>query len=1532
MELFQSFAISLVANNIPTIKDAVSFFGKNTTLDKELERCYQKALKKWCKNDGIRKSMSMRLFRSLGELKDYLQREEHIEERELIDLWADELRNNQICYEFIIEQKMDAVFDEFHNNNAILQRLDEKTNEILSKISQPEIVKPKKGLTKHKRVDGYIRRYCTDEQDGNDYFRYLLKNQDRYTLADYVTSEVIKGKNKFIVYSGAQTGKTTELRNLCWELQQSGLFAPVSYEVKSSYDIKQDEIPTERWLEGREVVVVIDALDEINGKEREDLLKTINSYAHDNPDIKMVLSCRSNYRREDQLGAFYELYIESMSYEDIKVHINHEIGGNNTLWPMIVEQGLADIAKQPFFLNVLIDSYRENKSLPKDRSGIYKLFIEKSYKQEKKKKGTLSAYSANSEEVMAMLERVAVAMSLMNRQMLTETEFTMCLDGEQQKTAECKRYPVIKINPDDDTYSFEHNAFREWLTANYLYKKGLEKTKQLSSLPNGRIKPEWYNIIMLWMGMYGLDETDKIKENIEWMKLACMDLIIYADSSSLDPKSRDQIFISILQEYKNLGIRMSNILSDDYKDMLQFGQSETTVDFIAEELKNAPNGSAYYADLMCMCYFLNWTILEKSSEKVFNKLLSVLDDITRRNLKEKPTGDLQYLYLGNQFFYKETYVKRYFEIFKNSENYDAIKVMISLIHRTGMVDDYVDYILDKEHYVCDQHKGNTTHVVSRDEIYAALATTERADGIEKILNHEFKNYLYYYDSEWSRYKDMIESLLRNAARQIKKGGTQTFLTAVESSYLRTFPDLYHHTHEHQDVLMVYREFYKNTGIVANEKALYEKESRALLGDFDSKDDIKKLVLKTGLWITKEDIDTYYSDLDPNNGEDRGWAYNFNRSPYLEMASYAQQKYKDFFPEAVYEKKSRLRQKSHFDSVADYDIFKQQVLDLLDRSETETRDGLKKVLKADEENPWNSYVYQFYSNYMYRDGTFSRDDIVRAIKDKKVYDTFFMMVVRNTMHMTFQLGLVDESAKKRMSETAKSIVEDMGKGYRCEWEFEEIALKLMLEGWFTVDEDTLIELISVSEVSVSRDCGRGFNEGYTLFEYIEEKVEPCRLGQRIVVLLRDMERWKDSSTGVRMAEYVIKHRLSEGYQTVFEYITNGCRGDEYLAEEMLKARIMVDEIKAATDKMAVTLQLVVCNSICRELGDERWVKGKLEPRIESYEEYEQKQALRILFSIGSVDALAYIVEHYELLDDYRDYNFNYSDVNAATLLAQVLDICHQNRYNNDFTNTSIISSLEKIAVVNEESLHEVKRVIRGLISKDGFYKYLNRYLIQFENKYYESHSPMISIEQVIDMMNQAFMEGTKDNKDEEVKPVYISYSWEKNSDNIVNHFCCVLDHYGIDYKRDKKDCHYTDNIKDFMDSIGNGDIIVVVFSRQYMLSRNCMYELSKINQQENWKDKILPVVVDDSIRDRSFYIELVKHWKSEKNTLEKNIEELKEIDENCAAPIEEELREANDIFNFLPELKRYVDWVNAESLNNLSSTNFKVLIDKIKGIK
>lgn len=1511
MELIIGFIISYIANNIPTIRDLID---KDKSLEDELEKCYQKALKKWCKNDGIRKSMSYRMFNSISDLQKYLNRKDHINEGELVKLWAEELRNNDKCYHFILETKIDILSDGI--------------NEILAIIKQESKQTIKRGLIEHSQVKGYIRRYCTDEQDANDFLRYLLDNHERLTLADYVTGGVIADENKFILYSGAQTGKTTELKNLCWELQESGLYLPVSYEVKSSYDLKQDEMPRERWIEGKEVVVVIDALDETNGREREALLTTINSYAHDNPQMKMVLSCRSNYRRNDQLSAFHDLYIDSLNYEDVRLHINNELGERNVLWQLIVEQNLTEFAKQPFFLNVLIDAYRNQKALPKEKTGLYRLFVEKSYHQEKNEKATLTDYSESTDELMLLLERVAVAMSLMNKQTLNDNEFKKCLDDESKKIEECKRCKIIKH--ENETYFFEHNAFREWLTACYLYKEGLGKAKQLATLPNGRIKPEWYNIIMLWTSMYSKGETNKICENIDWLKLASIDLIVYSDREAIKKETREDIFISIMEEYKTLGIRMSNILTDDYKDLLSFGQTEKTVGYITEELEKAEPGTLFYADLMCMCYFLNWTLLENESKDMFNRLLNVLDNISIRNLMEKPTGDLQYLYLGNKFFYEKKYVSRYFDLFKASTNYDAIKVMISLINRSELVDDYVDYILEKEAFVQNQHEGNTTHVVSRDEIYIALSSARTEDNIIKILQHEFKHYLYYYDNEWKCYQNMMESLLQKSVRLIKNGGSDRLVKAIEESYLRTFPDQYHHTSEHQTLLEIYRNYYRGADCIGKIKDEFEQKTKAFFaGNEDKRKELEILYSKTGLWLTTEDIDRYYEHFDPHNEIDRAFAGWFNECPYLELSAYATEKYNSFFPEYESTIKNKERQQNQFKELEDYQVFQERVLELLDRTETNNSKDLRRTLKDDGERPWNNYPYQFYCHYTDRDGCYSRDEIVKAIKDKDVYDAFFMKMVGHVERMTMQSYLIGDECKKRQIKTAKKIVEGIGAGKTIDMEYKEIALQLMMDGHFTVDEDVLENLLPYSHVNTTKQSSKGFNETYTLFEYLEEHLGVAKLGSKLVGMLRDKERWKNSPELGKFADYIVWNRIENGYLVLFDYITGSCRFDEYIAEQMLKSGIMVDEIKAASDQMDTPDQLAIYAVVSRDLGDDGWVKSKLESRYQSFEGYHLVMALRILLSIGSLDALDYIVAHSEILSDEREFNFNYTDVNAANLLVRVLEICHINKYNHDYQNTSVINSLGNIAIQSEENLNEAKRVIRELMGKDQYFKYLNRYIIQFENKYYESHTPVRSIEQVIDMIDNDMPAEDQNENDMSKCPVYVSYNWERNSDHVVNHLCTVFDLRGIVYKRDKKDCHYMDNVKAFMNAIRNGEIIVVVLSRAYMLSKNCMFELCGILERKDGRDKILPVVVDDSIRDSRFYIDMVKHWKAQKEKKAEEVDELMGIDPAMVGPLKREKEEIDAIYGLLLEIKDYIDWVNAESLDNLSFTNFQALIDKIR---
>ena len=152
---------------------------------------------------------------------------------------------------------------------------------------------------------------------------------------------------------------------------------------------------------------------------------------------------------------------------------------------------------------------------------------------------------------------------------------------------------------------------------------------------------------------------------------------------------------------------------------------------------------------------------------------------------------------------------------------------------------------------------------------------------------------------------------------------------------------------------------------------------------------------------------------------------------------------------------------------------------------------------------------------------------------------------------------------------------------------------------------------------------------------------------------------------------------------------------------------------------------------------------------------------------------------------------------------------------------------------------------------------------------------------------------------------------------------------IPFKRDKKDCHYLDNIKSFMDTIRNGKTVIVVFSRPYLKSKNCMYELSGIMEDTSYIERILPVVVDDGIREPMFYADLAEYWKGQRDSQYELVERLRAIDPVLAGPEEDNLKEIEAIYSFLPVIKRYIDWTNVENLDYMSATRFSTILRKIR---
>lgn len=176
-----------------------------------------------------------------------------------------------------------------------------------------------------------------------------------------------------------------------------------------------------------------------------------------------------------------------------------------------------------------------------------------------------------------------------------------------------------------------------------------------------------------------------------------------------------------------------------------------------------------------------------------------------------------------------------------------------------------------------------------------------------------------------------------------------------------------------------------------------------------------------------------------------------------------------------------------------------------------------------------------------------------------------------------------------------------------------------------------------------------------------------------------------------------------------------------------------------------------------------------------------------------------------------------------------------------------------------------------------------------------------------------------------KKIFISYAWkdEDTVDTIDNAFKSV----GITLIRDKRDLNYCQNIKDFMKTIRNADYALMIISNSYLKSKNCMYEVLEFVKDENYKDKILPVLLEDcnDIFDIKGQSEYIKFWQEEYN---KNKEHLSEIDLLNSPSLINELKIIDNISKNIGEFLSTISNMKLISLQNLQEQNYKPILNRI----
>ena len=128
-----------------------------------------------------------------------------------------------------------------------------------------------------------------------------------------------------------------------------------------------------------------------------------------------------------------------------------------------------------------------------------------------------------------------------------------------------------------------------------------------------------------------------------------------------------------------------------------------------------------------------------------------------------------------------------------------------------------------------------------------------------------------------------------------------------------------------------------------------------------------------------------------------------------------------------------------------------------------------------------------------------------------------------------------------------------------------------------------------------------------------------------------------------------------------------------------------------------------------------------------------------------------------------------------------------------------------------------------------------------------------------------------------KVVYISYKCSDGTDAgrereaFVDRLDASLQTAGYDIRRDKRDIGYKDSILKFMDELGDGHCIVVVLSDDYLRSEFCMYELSQIYLNHDFRERICPVLVSDfhGLKRRE-QDEYVRYWVNERDEAQQDV--------------------------------------------------------------
>jgi predicted NACHT family NTPase len=1198
-------------------------------------------------------------------------------------------------------------------------------------LTSMKIPAPKK---KYPKVPNYLPRKVSSTKGYSSVGFSFLRSELSQDILN-----IIEQRNRIVLLSDAGVGKTTELKRISWHFSKDDSpFHPFFVSLNKYVNENISELLEPHWSEIPEsqLLIILDGLDEIESKNRNDSIRRIESFSEQYPSSKIVISCRTNFYKSEKkhepgtLSGFSSYVLLNLDDTEVEKYIQTRLGQQSrTFKETIFNNQLQAFLKIPFYLVRLVELFRAKpRQLPESKAEIFEQLLNARIKLDVEHFRTTIELNENRKTIIETLERLALGMEILGRNYITNDEYQKLIPDKSLRTL-IKHCTVWTKNEGDTvTWQFEHNNFQEYLAARVLSHKSFQIMKDFISF-----KPDYRKVIPSWINTLSfLLSISDDRDLFRWILENEPELAVKFEPDKIEIATRIRIFKEIFNDYKAKRIWI-NRDKFRYSELARFGQSKEIIDFLLTEAETA----THYTTICNAIELLGYMEIPANSRQHASRVLvrhALSDD------KGEMVQNEALIALANLKLNSEKVIKEILPTLRLSNSEWVRYGLYYLLHNSSYLDENIAVFLEGIKYVrLDSAIGGAMRLGGEHgQLNMGLEKAKSPEAMKKIFTY-FKEHPKDLDDAF--FEKSIPIIADNAASAYSK---EPLLFELAIDLFTVLVDE-HLEKEAKEFTCFFDK--TNTRLKAFQKVFAQRGDRehpfvipATLADAKCIEFFVQQYTKHK--ITDHDIWSFQNYLGLKNHD-----------LYLPFNELINEKSGNKFvlpPKRDLDKERKQRRQHDISLLFNKQAFLNELKLIFDteQKQTFTSKELLNVTTHRWDNPYFSDLVIYTLHRIAKNQTVSLKTATQVV-DSWNWDWFCISkmyeYLKNDKELIIskeQEGWISNWSYSNLSKVnfKTALVTKPNGQFSASW----LAIYL----WYflrkldlTYPTDVLLDMLSFDWVEENQMLG---------IEYLEERLNKADITARILENLR--EGIQNNDVLKNHIDYCSRNSLKEGLSFALHEITNTDRDNQVRSvalDTVCEISETLSDLEQILPKITDDFKWNVVEQLIKHSS--KYSHKFLLEILASGNEQEQLKAAKYLIVLQDIEGLKHYVGWIKKHKQVPERPFDKSPISALQVLEAVpflielLKISYQNDFVQDVfqrLDNIVLNTLTAIALQSDQHYIEVKQAIENFTNEyssiiDGV-NFLYSFLESLEQRHYVIRSEKLDINDVIEKLEKLYL--------------------------------------------------------------------------------------------------------------------------------------------------------------------------------------------------